>query len=293
MMGSGACFAVMVGVVRHVAESGMHPFEIAFFRNLFGALAMFPWLLNLGLASFRKARHSLYAVRACGGAASMLAWFWALSMMPITEATALSFTAPFFTTVLAAIVLGEVVRLRRWMAVAVGFAGAMVILRPGTGAIEIGPALAVLFSAGCVAVSTVTIKELARTERPGAIVAFTAIYLTPISLVPALFVWTAPTWPQLGWLAVIGSCGTIAHLCLTRALRLADASAVIPFDFARLIFVAVVGWFAFGQRSDVWTWVGTGIIFASGVYIAQREAAAAREGRAKAARTAPVPPDAA
>jgi drug/metabolite transporter (DMT)-like permease len=139
------------------------------------------------------------------------------------------------------------------------------------------------------ACSVVMVKSLSRTESPNAIVAYMTIYLTPMSLIPALFVWTTPSWSQLGWLFLIGLVGTFAHLSFTRALRAADASALMPIDFVRLVFVAVIGIVFFNQIPSIWTWVGAAVIFGSGVYVMRREAIAAREGRAK---TPPIEPPA-
>jgi drug/metabolite transporter (DMT)-like permease len=281
MVLASAGFAVMIGLIRYVADTGIHAFEIAFFRNLFGLAAIYPWVAKLGLSGLRTQRHPLYAVRALLGVISMLCWFWALSLMPITEAVALSFTAPFFTTILAALLLGEIVRLRRWTAVLVGFAGALVILRPQGAGFPLFEAALVLVSAATQAGSAICIKQLARTEPPNVIVAYMVIYLTPLSILPALLFWSWPSPAQLGWLALLGVAATLAHLCYTRALRAAEASAVAPFDFARLIFTALIGFFVFDQRSDLWTWIGAAIIFASGVYIAHRETRASRGQRSE------------
>ena len=274
-------FAIMTGLVRHVADSGVHPWEIAFFRNFFSLVVMAPWILQAGVAGLRTARLPLYTLRAFVGMTSMLCWFWSVALLPITEATALGFTAPFFVTILAALILGEVVRLRRWTAVIIGFLGTLVILRPGESDIPAFGAAVALGAAATQAASTIMIKTLSRTESPNAIVAYMTIYLTPMSLVPALFVWSTPSWEQLGWLFLVGFVGTGAHLCFTRALRAADASAIMPIDFARLVFVAIIGMVVFHQIPSVWTWVGAAVIFGSGVYVMRREAIAAREGRAK------------
>jgi S-adenosylmethionine uptake transporter len=280
-----ACFgfAIMIGLIRHVADSGMHPFEIAFFRNFFGLVAVLPWIWRGGFAILSTGKQTLHAARAATGTASMLCWFSAVALMPLTEAVALSFTGPIFVTILAALMLGETVRLRRWTAVTVGFLGTLVILRPGAEA-----AAASLFAAGLVlasavtsAASTITIKHLSKTEPANAIVAYMVIYLTPLTLVPALFVWTWPSWSQLGFLLALGTVATLAHLCYTRALREADASAVMPFDFARLVFSALIGFFVFHETSSVWTWVGAAIILASAAYITHREARALRLERAR------------
>lgn len=289
MLLASAGFAAMTGLVRQVADSGVHPFEAAFFRNLFGLAFMVPWIVSAGFAGLKTARLGLYTLRSATGVVSMLAWFWSVSLLPIAEATALGFTSPLFTTILAVLILREVVRLRRWTAVLVGFAGTLVILRPGSGDVMALGAAVALFAAATQAASTIMIKTLARTESPNAIVAYMTIYLTPMSLVPALFVWTWPSWSQLGWMALLGFAGTSAHLCFTRALRAADASAVMPVDFARLVFVALIGIFFFDQIPSPWTWVGSAVIFASGVYVIRREAIAAREGRAKAPPTTEPP----
>lgn len=291
MLLASAGFAAMTGLVRHVADSGVHPWEIAFFRNFFSLVVMGPWMIKAGLAGLRTARLPLYTLRAATGVLSMLAWFWSVSLLPITEATALGFTAPFFTTILAALVLREAVRLRRWTAVIVGFLGMLVILRPGSGDIAAFGAAVALFAAATQAASTIMIKTLSRTESPNAIVAYMGIYLAPMSLVPALFVWAWPSWGQVGWMALLGFVATFAHLCFARALGAADASAIMPFDFARLVFVAIIGMVVFDQIPSVWTWVGAAVIFASGVYVVRREAVAAREGRAKHAP--PIEPPAA
>jgi drug/metabolite transporter (DMT)-like permease len=284
-------FAVMTGLVRRVSDTGMHPWEVAFFRNFFSLVVMAPWILKAGVAGLRTARLPLYTLRAFVGMVSMLCWFWSVALLPIAEATALGFTAPFFTTILAAVILGEVVRLRRWTAVLVGFVGTLIILRPGSSDLPAFGAAVALAAACTQAGSTIMIKTLSRTESPNAIVAYMTIYLTPMSLVPALFVWSDPTWEQLGWLALIGAVGTFSHLCFTRALGAADASAIVPIDFARLVFVALIGMFFFNQIPSVWTWVGSAVIFASGLYVIRREAMAAREGRIK--HPPPIEPPAA
>ncbi len=128
-------FAAMSALVRHLAGE-LHPFELAFFRNAFGLLFILPWFWRSNLASLATTRIRLYGFRAVISTGAMLCWFTALTLMPIAEVTALSFTAPLFATVGAALFLGEVVRLRRWAATLIGFAGAMIILRPGIDAVD-------------------------------------------------------------------------------------------------------------------------------------------------------------
>lgn len=273
-------FAGMGGIVRHVSNE-LHAFEIAFFRNVFGLLVMVPWMMRVGFKGLKTKRIHLYTLRGVTGIAAMLAFFWAITKMPLADVTALSFTAPLFSTILAVLVLREVVRARRWAAIAIGFVGALIILRPGAQTIDLAT-MAVLFSALMMAASTVMIKMLSDTEPASAIVTYMTLYLTPLSLVPALIVWKTPSWEALGWLALMGLFATIAHLALTRAFAVAEASAVMPFDFTRLLFAAAIGYLAFDEVPDVWTGVGAAVIIAASVYIARREAQVARSKRVAA-----------
>ena len=187
------------------------------------------------------------------------------------EPVALSFTTPLFATVAAVILLGEVVRSRRWSAVLIGFVGAMVILRPGFH--EIPPAaFLVLLASSVMAVGMMMIRMLSRTDSTGAIVFYMVLFLTPASLVPAVFVWRTPTPEELLWLLLLGGAATLGHLCLTRAFTVAEATQVVPFDFIRLPLIALMGYVVFGEAVDVWTGVGAAIIVGSSVYIAHREA---------------------
>ena len=288
MIVASAFFAAMAGLIRYGSE-GLHPFQLTFLRSAFGLLFMLPWLMKSGLGVLRTDRIGLITIRGIVAAAAMFSFFWALSVMPLAEAVALSFTAPFFVTILAVIFLNEIVRARRWTAIAVGFFGTMIILRPGSGVLD-WPALAVLFSALMLAGAIVCVKMLSRTEPPNAIYLWMVIYLAPITLIPALFVWQDPSWEQLGVGAGIGFCGTVGHLLVTRAFGMADTTALMPFDFARLIFSAIVGFLFFSQVPDIWTGVGATIIAAAGIYIAHRETRAVREFRVRRAPSRPSSP---
>ena len=208
----------------------------------------------------------------------MLTWFSALATLPLAEAVSLSFTAPLFATVGAALFLHEIVRRRRWSATIIGFVGVLIILRPGLANVP-PEAVLVLISALFGAISALIIKVLSRTQSPGEIVAFLAIFLTPLSLAAALPFWT---WPSLNVLLIMiaaAGCGTIGHLAFARAMRAADASAVIPYDYLRLPLVAIVGYLFFGEAMDAISWLGAAIIVGSSIYIAHREAVTARQRR--------------
>lgn len=277
MILSCAMMAGVAALARHLT-SGMHPYMVVFFRLAAAQVCMLPWLFRHGLGVLRTERTGLYAVRAAFTLGGMLTWFYAVSVVPITDVIAISFVTPIFATVGAALVLGETVRVRRWTATVIGFVGAMIILRPGLIELTLAHA-AILASAACASVTVLIVKSLSRTEDPTKVVFYVGLFLLPVSGVLALTVWETPPrhlWPGI---AMIGVVATIAHVTLVKAMSLAEASAILPLDFARLPFAALLGWLAFGEVSDVWTWVGAAVIFASSLYIAHREAKLGRRVR--------------
>lgn len=270
MLGSTVFFTAMTAMIRYLSGA-IDPLEIVFFRNLFGLLVLLPWLMRHGMVALGTRRLPLYSLRAVVGLIAMICWFTAISRMNLSDAVALSFTAPMFVTVGAVFLLGEAVRARRWFAVLAGFFGAMVILRPGFA--EIPPAaFIVLLSSLMTGLSVCLVKLLARTEEVIAIVFTMVLMLTPVSLIPALFVWQTPDFMQFAWLAAIGACGTLGHICITRAFSMAEATAVLPYDFMRLPLMAVLAWLVFDQILDGWTGLGAVIIIGASLYIAHREA---------------------
>ncbi len=275
MTASAFCFAVMNAFIREVSAE-LHPFQIAFFRNLFALLFMLPWLASVGWGGLRTKRLGMQIWRAVIGVTAMGCWFSAIALVPLADAVALNFTLPLFATAGAAIFLSEKVGVRRWSATAVGFLGMLIILRPGF--VEMSPAMSLpIVAAVFMAISVIILKSLSDTENPNAMVLYMNLFMTPLSLLPALFVWQTPSWNALGLMALLGLFAMLAHLALARAYARADASAVMPFDYARLPFVAVIAYVLYGEVADVWTWIGAAVIAGSAFYIARREAQIARQ----------------
>lgn len=257
-------------IVRHVSRE-LHPFEIAFFRNLGQLVFMLPWLMHVGIGALHTKHFGLQVARAGCGLVGMLVWFTALSLMPVAEATALSFTGPLFAVAGAALVLREKVGVRRWSATVVGFLGTLVIVRPGL--IEFSyPTMVALASAATFAASALTLKSVSKFDHPTVTVFYMGLLLTPASLIPALFVWEAPSLNACFWFVALGLAAGFAHLALSSAYMVADASVNIPFDFFRLPAAATMAYFMFGEVPDIWTWIGATIIFSATVYITRREA---------------------
>ena len=276
-------FSIMNIFVR-LGAAELHPIQVAFFRNLFALIFMLPWLASHWSTALKTRRFGLHATRAGFGLCAMLFWFTSVAMLPLAEAVALNFTVPLFATIGAALILRERVRLRRWSATLVGFIGVLIILRPGF--MELTPLMSLpVIAAAFMAISVICVKRLSDTETPAAVVLYMNLLLTPLSLLPALFVWRWPSFEVWMLMVALGFFAVVAHIFITRAYASADASAILPFDYSRLPFIAVLAYFFFGQTSDVWTWVGAAVIAASSLYIARREARASAEGRAKGAAT--------
>ena len=268
-------FGVMAVCIR-LASQQLHAFEIAFFRNVFGFVVLLPILWRHGPSLLRTQKLGFYVVRCLIGMVSMLAGFWAIVNLPLAQAIALSYSTPLFVTIGAVIVLGEVVRARRWSAVIVGFLGVLVIVRPGSDAFT-AASLVALLAAVASATVAISIKFLSRTEHPDAIVIWTTRLWIPLSLLPALAVWQMPVGITWLWIVLAGVLGSTAHMCWTRALKLGEASMLTPISFLQIIVVAAAGWLLFDEALDRWTVLGAAVIFGSNVYIARREARLARQ----------------
>ena len=287
MLGSSLFFGLMAVVIR-LASEHLHAFEIAFFRNLFGLVAALPLLLHHGPGLLRTKRLPKYLVRCVIGICSMLLSFWAISQLPLAEAVSLAFSTPIFVTIAAVLLLGEVVRGRRWAAVALGFIGVLIIVRPGAATFQLG-SLAAVSAAVLSAVVAIQIKQLSRTESADAIVLYTTLLWVPMSLLPAMFVWQWPQGITWVWLIAAGFLGTGGHMLWTRALKLGEVSALTPISFAQLPVVVLAGWLLFGETLDRWTVLGAAIILGSNAYIAHREAVLSGRAASAAASSAAKP----
>lgn len=266
---STVAFSIMHGLVRFVSEV-LPPFQIAFFRNVFGLAFLLPLLMRSRFAILRTKQIGLHALRGVINMAAMLMFFTALSISPIAKVTALGFTAPIFMAILAVLVLGERFRIYRWSAIFLGFVGMLIILRPGLVAIDTG-ALLVTGSAALWAVAMIIIKIQSRTESSLTIVAYMGIFLGVFSIAPALWVWQPFGLKTLGLMVLIGLFGSIAQMAISQSLKETDPTALMPFDFLKLIWTAMIGAWFFAEIPDIYTWIGATVIFLSGLFIAFRE----------------------
>ncbi len=274
MVASSILFVGVTGTVRYLG-SDMNPAEAAFIRYCFGLMFFAPVLWRLRHAHLRSPRTGLHALRGVLHATGVILWFYAIARIPIAEVTALGFIAPIFTTIGAAMFLGERLRARRVAAVILGFAGTLVILRPGIAVVDIG-ALAQVAAAPLFAASFIITKKLTETDSNVTIVAYMSVFVTLALAPPALMDWRTPTFEELGWLFATAVFATLSHLCLTQALRSAELTVTQPISFLQLVWATLLGIYMFGEVPDLFTWIGAAIIVASATYIAHREVVARR-----------------
>lgn len=274
MLGSTLFFGLMTVAIKLAAQS-LHTFEIAFFRNFFGLVAALPLLVRHGPDLLRTAQLPRYVFRCAIGMVSMLAGFWAIGHLPLAQAVALSYSTPIFVTIAAVVFLHEQVRARRWAAVALGFVGVVIIVRPGSDSFSAGTLVA-LAAAVLSGIVSIQIKQLSKVDPADRIVFITTLLWVPMSLLPALTVWEWPRGIVWVWVIAAGFLGTSGHMLWTRALKLGDVSALTPISFMQLPLVAIAGWLLFQEPLDRWTALGAAVIFAANAYIAHREAQLAR-----------------
>lgn len=264
-----ALAAVITALIRTGSEH-LHPVALAFWRSAFGLVMVAPWQWAGAGWRLPTTAFPLHLLRAAFTVLTMLTFFWAVALMPLAEATALTFTTPLFATLGAAVFLGERVGARRWIGVGVGFAGALLVARPNVGGVSFAALLALasaLFGAG----DWLTLRPLARSEPTRAVVAWLTLLMTPLALVPALFVWQVPAGDALAGVFLLALAATLGQVTATRAFRAGEVSFLALFDFLRLAFVAAIGWTLFGEEIEAWTAAGSLLIVLASAAAARGE----------------------
>jgi drug/metabolite transporter (DMT)-like permease len=277
-VGAVAGFAVMAAMIKLGHSAGISTVELTFYRFAFGLPPLLLWIgWSRDYSIWRTERPLAHLWRAAAGLTTMVLAFSALRYLPLAEATTLSFAAPLFAVILAALLLGEKVGPHRWTAVAVGFLGVIVVMRPeGSHLPPAGLLLAGLAAFG-VGVTTITIRQIARTESTQTIVLWFS--LLSLLVVGALMPFFGGGHDRSEWLILfaLGSFGGVAQLLLTASLRYAPVPVVVPFDYSQLLWAVLLGWLIFADRPASTTWLGAAIIIASGLYTLYREHRLGRE----------------
>ena len=269
MVLSGIFATSMHCLIRFATEEN-HPFEVAFFRTVFVLLIFLPFVVKNGFKTLKPNNIKLQSYRAVIGSVAMLCMFYGLSITALAKATALMFTVPIFATILAIIFLKEVVGIRRWSAMFVGFFGALIVLRPD---IELGfGPLLILCGSLMWSSSVLMAKKLTQTDSTLSITFWQAAGLIPATFILATQVWQWPNLDQLIMFLLIAIAGTLTHWFLNEALKRAEISALLPLDYLRLIWSVSLGLIFFNEIPPAGLWLGAALILGASTYIGVRQA---------------------
>jgi drug/metabolite transporter (DMT)-like permease len=276
-----ALFCTMDAMVK--ALGGVYgPFQLMLFRS---AVALVPIAFIVWRAGdfliVRSRRPWLQVVRILAGLGSTAGFFYVFPRMPLVDAYAISFAAPFFIVGLAVPLLGEQAGWRRWSAVAVGFVGVIVMLDP-FGLSFHAMSLVVLAATFCYSVSTVMVRFVSRYDHDAATLFWFALASCVVGLVAGAPDWIWPTAMDWVWLILLGALGGVAQVLVTRAWRLAPAGILAPFDYASIVLAMLYGYFWFHEQPSWTVWLGLPLVIGSGLYILHRERLRTRQ-RAMAA----------
>lgn len=268
MILSGLCASSMMCLVK-VAAAENHPFQVAFFRTIFVIVIFLPFLLKDGMSSLKIVDKKLQFNRAIIGSFAMCCMFYGISITDLAKATSLLFTVPIFSTILAIYFLKEKVGVRRWIAMLVGFSGAIVVLRPDL-ELGIGPSI-ILCGAIFWSGSLLMAKKLTLTETTTSMTFWQAAGLIPATFLLAIPNWEWPSFEQMILCFLIALAGTLTHFGLNAALSRAEISSLLPLDYLRLLWSVTLGYFIFNEVPLNTIWLGSALIIIATTYIAYRQ----------------------
>jgi drug/metabolite transporter (DMT)-like permease len=274
---STLAFTLMAALVRFLGQEAMPLGEIVFARSFFALIPLLSMILWRGELTTALYTHNPFGhfSRSAVGTLGMFLNFGALALLPLADATAISFATPIFSVVLAALFLGEVVRIRRWTAVGVGFVGVLVMLWPFLGEYQdrnatLG-ALLGLAGALVVAGAMTQVRHLSRTESTASLVFYFSITCCLCGLATLPWGWIVPTPWQLMLMIAMGLLGGIGQILVTESYRHAPASVVAPFAYTSMIYSIVIGYLLFGEIPQAIVLVGAAIVIAAGMFVIWRE----------------------
>ena len=266
----GGISLILLAIVIRDIQDKFDVLQMIFLRSVVSFLIILPWALRQKREDIKTQRLTLHIFRNSIHYLGNVGWFIGVTLVTLADLQALQFTVPLFTIIMAAVFLKERVGSHRWIATALGFLGALIIIRPGFVELSTGT-IAVVLSAVFYAASQTSTKALSDTDSPNAILLYMSVIFIPVSAIPAIYVWVMPDWSDTLPILLLGVFGYIAHACIIRAFAAADASFVMPFDFVRLPIAAALGFFLYTEWPDIWVWIGGATIFASTYYITWRE----------------------
>lgn len=256
----GALFSFLsMAIAGRELSVELNTFQILFFRSVVGLLIIVAVLTHAGWSKARAGNWKLHLVRNSVHYVGQFGWFFAISMIPLAQVFAIEFTVPIWTAVLAPFLLAERLTAVRALVIAIGFAGILIILRPGMVPLELGAASALMAAVGYALSHTLT-KRITRTDTPLAVIFYMTLMQLPMGAIPSVLDWTTPSLGMLPWLVIVGATALSAHYCMARAFAHADAMVVVPMDFLRLPLVAMIGLMFYAEPLDPWALAGAAVI---------------------------------
>jgi drug/metabolite transporter (DMT)-like permease len=284
-LGAIAALATMAALIKLAAERGIHLLEIMFWRQFLTIPIALAWVMaTTGIGALATKRPGTHFLRGIYGTIGMVLNFGAVILLPLAEATTINFTVPIWAVLLSIVLLKEHVGIWRWSAVLLGFAGIVIIAQPGSGHFPLYGALVAMGGAFMIALISIQIADLNRTDMPLTIVFYFACVTTPLTAIALPFVMTAHD--GAGWLLLlgIGLTGALGQLLLTAALRFGTVASVIVMDYSGLFWATLYGWLLFATLPPASTWLGAPLVIAAGLLIAWREHRLARPDERDIAR---------
>ena len=258
-------------IAKYLGQQGVPVMQIVWARLFFGAILTLPFALKIaGVKGLMPNMPLMHAVRASFIIAATAFFFWALHYLPIADTLAIFFVQPLIVTMLSPLMLGEHVGIRRWAAVAVGFAGTLIIIRPGFEELNPGVFLA-LGSGTCLALYLLLTRKIAGSAPAMLTTFYTSLMGGLITSVIVLFVWETPTPAQWGFFVLLSFIANGGHYLIIRAYDHAEASLLAPLAYTEIVMAVLAGWYFFGDFPDGWTFLGVAILIASAIYISWRE----------------------
>jgi drug/metabolite transporter (DMT)-like permease len=260
---------VMAMLVKQVGST-IPTIEILFFRSFVGIFLVLPMFMRNPLEPLRTTRLGLHAVRGMIGTLGNICFFWTITHMLLADSMALQFSRPLFMIPLALLFLGELAGWRRTAITLVGFAGIALYARPFTAGFDPG---AFVGAAGALfgALVIICIKRLSSTEPTRTIMFYYAISNAVFSLIPTIWFWVTPDWIELTMLVLVGILGISGQGLITHGWTLGDVTALVPLDYSRIVYSAVLGFLVFGEMPGLWSFAGMAVIVASSLYLVLTE----------------------
>jgi drug/metabolite transporter (DMT)-like permease len=253
---------MLLAIAGRATLRDLNVFQVMEIRSLIGFLMLWPIIaVNGGFKAMATARPVAHVARNLVHYISQIGWFFALTLIPLSQLISIEFTMPIWIAIMAASFLGERITAPKLVATVLGVIGVIVIVRPSAGTVNPGQLVALAVAFGF-AVSVTLVKSLTGTESTVKILFWMIVVQAAAGLLPALYFWQWPTAYLWGWLVVVAFCGTFSHFCMARAMLYADATVVVPMDFLRVPLSAACGWLLYAERIDIYTALGAALILA-------------------------------